>query len=146
MVDIKPATRRSRMREAVFKAIFQMDFTGDDPEGAVEEFMEDWFDEKLRSDARRYVRGIKENLNRIDEIISSKLENWRFDRLSSVDRNVLRLGTYELLYEMDVPIEVTLDEMIELAKKYGTENSGKFVNGVLDGIAKEYAPQEKREL
>ena len=146
MVDIKPATRRSRMREAVFKAIFQMDFTGDDPEGAVEEFMEDWFDEKLRSDARRYVRGIKENLNRIDEIISSKLENWRFDRLSSVDRNVLRLGTYELLYEMDVPIEVTLDEMIELAKKYGTENSGKFVNGVLDRIAKEYAPQEKREL
>ncbi len=146
MVDIKPATRRSRMREAVFKAIFQMDFTGGDPEDAIEEFMEDWFDEKLRRDARRYVRGIKENLDRIDEIISSKLENWRFDRLSSVDRNVLRLGTYELLYETDVPIEVTLDEMIELAKKYGTENSGKFVNGVLDRIAKEYAPQEKRKL
>ena len=134
------------MREAVFKAIFQMDFTGQDPEEALEDFMEEWFDEKLREDARRYARGIKGNIERIDEIISSKLENWKFERLSSVDRNVLRLGTYELLYEMDVPIEVTLDEMIELAKKYGTENSGKFVNGVLDRIAKEYAPEEKRHL
>lgn len=134
------------MREAVFKAIFQMDFTGQDPEEALEDFMEEWFDEKLKEDARRYARGVKRNIEKIDEIISSKLENWKFERLSSVDRNVLRLGTYELLYEMDVPIEVTLDEMIELAKKYGTENSGKFVNGVLDRIAKEYAPEEKRHL
>ena len=146
MVFIKPATRRSRMREAVFKAIFQMDFSGNDPEGELENFFEKWFDEKLKEDARRYVRGIKENLEKIDKIISSKLEKWTIDRLSAVDRNVLRLGTYELLNEMDIPMEVTLDEMIELAKKYGTENSGKFVNGVLDKIAKEYTPQEKRNL
>ncbi len=143
---IKAATRRSRMREAVFKAIFQMDFTGDDPKSALDEFIEDWFDEKLRSDAKRYVRGIEEHLDEIDGLIESKLENWALQRLSSVDRNVLRLGTYELLFEMDVPIEVTLDEMIELAKKYGTENSGRFVNGVLDKIAKEHTPQEKRDL
>ncbi len=134
------------MREAVFKAIFQMDFTSNDPEEMIDEYIEDWFDDKLIEDARRYVKGIKENLKRIDEVISSKLENWKFDRLSSVDRNILRLGTYELLYEKDVPIEVTLDEMIEMAKKYGTENSGKFVNGVLDRISKEYAPIEKKDL
>ena len=134
------------MREAVFKSIFQMDFTSNDPEEMIDEYIEDWFDEKLIEDARRYVKGIKENLKRIDEVISSKLENWKFDRLSSVDRNILRLGTYELLYEKDVPIEVTLDEMIEMAKKYGTENSGKFVNGVLDRISKEYAPIEKKDL
>ena len=134
------------MREAVFKAIFQMDFSGNDPEEELENFFEKWFDEKLKEDARRYVRGIKENLEKIDKIISSKLEKWTIDRLSAVDRNVLRLGTYELLNEMDIPMEVTLDEMIELAKKYGTENSGKFVNGVLDKIAKEYTPQEKRDL
>lgn len=143
---IKAATRRSRMREAVFKAIFQMDFTGEDPNSALDEFIEDWFDEKLRSDAKRYVNGIEEHLDEIDRLIESKLENWALQRLSSVDRNVLRLGTYELLFEMDVPIEVTLDEMIELAKKYGTENSGRFVNGVLDKIAKEHTPQEKRGL
>ena len=134
------------MREAVFKAIFQMEFSGNDPEETIPEFFESWFDEKLKEDALRYVRGIKENIERIDSVISSKLENWTLDRLSAVDRNVLRLGTYELLYEMDVPIEVTLDEMIELAKKYGTENSGRFVNGVLDRIAKEYSPEEKRLL
>ena len=146
MILIKPATRRSRMREAVFKAIFQMDFTSNDPEEMIDEYIEDWFDEKLVEDAKRYAKGIKENLKKIDEVISSKLENWRFDRLSSVDRNILRPGTYELLYEKDVPIEVTLDEMIEMAKKYGTENSGKFVNGVLDRISKEYAPIEKKDL
>ncbi|MCD6450478.1 MAG: transcription antitermination factor NusB [Thermotogaceae bacterium] len=134
------------MREAVFKAIFQMDFSGNDPEKELDNFFEKWFDEKLKEDARRYVRGIKENLKGIDRIISSKLEKWTINRLSAVDRNVLRLGTYELLNEMDIPIEVTLDEMIELAKKYGTENSGKFVNGVLDKIAKEYTPEEKRDL
>ncbi len=134
------------MREAVFKAIFQMDFTGDDPEQAIEQFIESWFDEKLREDAFKYVKGIKSNLEYIDSLIREKLENWAFERLSSVDRNVLRLGTYELLFESDIPIEVTLDEMIELAKKYGTENSGRFVNGVLDKIAKEHAPQEKRDL
>ncbi len=134
------------MREAVFKAIFQMDFTSNDPEEMIGEYIEDWFDGKLVSDAKRYVKGIKENLERIDEVISSKLENWKFERLSSVDRNILRLGTYELLYEPDVPIEVTLDEMIEMAKKYGTENSGKFVNGILDRISKEFTPIEKKDL
>ncbi len=134
------------MREAVFKAIFQMDFTSNDPEEMIDEYIEDWFDEKLIEDAKRYAKGIRDNLKRIDKVISSKLENWKFDRLSSVDRNILRLGTYELLYEKDVPIEVTLDEMIEMAKKYGTENSGKFVNGVLDRISKEYAPIEKKDL
>ncbi len=134
------------MRETVFKVIFQSEFTGDDPEDIVEEHMKEWFDEKLRGDTLRYVRGIKSHRGEIDRIVSSKLENWTMDRLSAVDRNILRLGTYELLYEMDVPIEVTIDEMIEIAKKYGTDNSGKFVNGVLDRIAKEYAPEEKKEL
>ncbi len=59
---------------------------------------------------------------------------------------MLRLGTYELLYEKDVPIEVTLDEAVELAKKYGTENSGRFVNGVLDRIAKSFAPEPKYHI
>jgi len=137
------STRRHRMRLVVFKTLFQYEFRKDDPFKILEEVVDRSLDDKAKDDAKRYVRNIFENLKEIDNIISQYLENWTLDRLSSVDRNVLRLGTYELLYEADVPIEVTIDEAIEIAKKYGTENSGKFVNGVLDRIAKEKAPKEK---
>ena len=137
------STRRHRMRLVVFKTLFQYEFRKDDPFKILEEVVDRSLDDKAKDDAKRYVRNIFENLKDIDSIISQYLENWTLDRLSSVDRNVLRLGTYELLYESDVPIEVTIDEAIEIAKKYGTENSGKFVNGVLDKIAKEKAPKEK---
>ena len=137
------STRRHRMRLVVFKTLFQYEFRKDDPFKILKEVVDRSLDDKAKDDAKRYVRNIFENLKEIDNIISQYLENWTLDRLSSVDRNVLRLGTYELLYEADVPIEVTIDEAIEIAKKYGTENSGKFVNGVLDKIAKEKAPKEK---
>lgn len=137
------STRRHRMRLVVFKTLFQYEFRKDDPLKILKEVVDRSLDDKAKDDAKRYVRNIFENLKEIDNIISQYLENWTLDRLSSVDRNVLRLGTYELLYEADVPIEVTIDEAIEIAKKYGTENSGKFVNGVLDRIAKEKAPKEK---
>jgi len=137
------STRRHRMRLVVFKTLFQYEFRKDDPFKILKEVVDRSLDDKAKDDAKRYVRNIFENLKEIDNIISQYLENWTLDRLSSVDRNVLRLGTYELLYEADVPIEVTIDEAIEIAKKYGTENSGKFVNGVLDRIAKEKAPKEK---
>jgi len=131
------------MRLAVFKTLFQYEFREDDPLEILEEVMDRSLNDKTRKDARRYVKNIFENLEGIDKVIAQYLENWTLDRLSAVDRNVLRLGTYELLYELDVPIEVTIDEAIEIAKRYGTENSGKFVNGVLDRIAKEKAPKEK---
>lgn len=137
------STRRHRMRLVVFKTLFQYEFRKDDPLKILKEVVDRSLDDKAKDDAKRYVRNIFENLKEIDNIISQYLENWTLDRLSSVDRNVLRLGTYELLYEADVPIEVTIDEAIEIVKKYGTENSGKFVNGVLDRIAKEKAPKEK---
>ena len=137
------STRRHRMRLAVFKTLFQYEFRQDDPFEILKEVMDRSLNDKAKEDARRYVENIFESLEEIDKVISQYLENWTLDRLSVVDRNVLRLGTYELLYELDVPIEVTIDEAIEIAKKYGTENSGKFVNGVLDRIAKEKAPKEK---
>lgn len=135
------------MRLAVFKALFQHEFRRDeDLEQILEEILDETYDKKAKEDARRYIRGIKENLSMIDDLISRYLEKWSLNRLSVVDRNVLRLATYELLFEKDIPIEVTIDEAIEIAKRYGTENSGKFVNGILDRIAKEHAPKEKFEL
>ncbi|ANQ53689.1 antitermination protein NusB [Thermosipho sp. 1063] len=137
---------RHKMREAIFKALFQWDFNKDENLEDISKEHISVLDDSLQELAKKYVRGIRENILKIDEIISKYLKNWTLDRLSVTDRNILRLGTFELLYIDDIPIEVTLDEMIELGKAYGTENSGKFVNGVLDKIAKEEAPKEKFEI
>jgi len=141
------ATRRHRMREYIFKTLFQWDFQSDKDLEEIAKFELSYLkDEKIRKQAFDYINGIKSKINEIDEIIQKYLENWTLDRLSVVDRNLLRLGTYELLFVPDVPIEVTIDEIIELGKTFGTENSGKFVNGVLDKIAKDKAPKEKFDL
>ncbi len=134
------------MRDTVFKTIFQNEFRNESIDVLLQEIMNNEKNDSIKNDVARYVRGIYDNLSQIDEKISICLENWHLERLSSVDRSILRLGTYELLYEEDVPIEVTLDEAVELAKKYGTENSGKFVNGVLDKIARSFAPEVKHYL
>ncbi|MBU2574397.1 MAG: transcription antitermination factor NusB [Elusimicrobia bacterium] len=78
------------------------------------------------------------NSGKIDEIITSISKNWSLDRMSAVDRCVLRLAVCEMMFLADAPVPVIIDEAIELAKKYSTENSGKFVNGVLDSIAKKH--------
>jgi N utilization substance protein B len=86
--------------------------------------------------AQSLVKGTLEHLSEIDELIRHQAEHWRLERMPAVDRNILRLAIFEFLYETDVPKLVILDEAIELAKEFGTEQSGRFVNGVLDGILK----------
>jgi len=86
--------------------------------------------------AQTLVEGTLDHLEEIDELIRRQAEHWRLERMPAVDRNILRLAVFEFLYEMDVPKLVILDEAIELAKEFGTEQSGRFVNGVLDGILK----------
>jgi len=140
------ATKRRVLREIVVKILFQLDFRPDEFEIIFDELAGKIKDQKLKNDVERYAKGIYGKINYIDSLISQHLINWDFSRISHLERSVLRLGTYELLYETDIPIEVTLDEMIEIAKKYGSEESGKFVNGILDKIAKSHAPKEKYEL
>lgn len=139
-------SKRRKLREAVVKALFQLDFRPDEFEDILRDTLNDERIHEVKKDVERYLKKIHENRERIDEVISKYLLNWDFGRVSYIDRSILRLGAYELLYEMDVPIEVTLDEMVEIAKKYGSEESGKFVNGVLDKIAKTEAPKEKFDL
>uniref|UniRef100_A0A7C4CGH2 Transcription antitermination protein NusB n=1 Tax=Fervidobacterium thailandense TaxID=1008305 RepID=A0A7C4CGH2_9BACT len=139
-------SKRRILREAVMRVLFQYDFNPDDYKNFAELELKKISDSSLKADFQRYVRAIFENLSQIDEIISRYLINWSFERISYLERSLLRLGTYELVFEPNVPIEVTLDEMIEIAKKYGTEESGKFINGVLDKIAKAEAPSEKFNL
>ena len=88
--------------------------------------------------AQELVRGCVEHLEKIDELIRSQADNWRLERMPAVDRNILRLAIYEMLVEKDTPKLVVLDEAIELAKKFGSEQSGRFVNGLLDGLLKQH--------
>ena len=84
--------------------------------------------------ARRLVEGTMAHLDPIDQLIRRHAENWRLERMPAIDRNILRLAIYEMLHEAKVPKVVIVDEAIELAKKFGAENSGRFVNGLLDGV------------
>ena len=84
--------------------------------------------------ARRLVQGTMDHCTAIDELIRRHAENWRLERMPTIDRNILRLAIYEMLHETSVPKVVIVDEAIELAKRFGSENSGRFVNGLLDGV------------
>ena len=86
--------------------------------------------------ATRLVEGAEQHRPEIDERIRAQAENWRLERMPSVDRNILRLAIYEMWYQNDVPKLVVVDEAVELAKRFGSEQSGRFVNGVLDGLMK----------
>ena len=88
--------------------------------------------------AQELVKGTLESRERIDELIRGQADNWRLERMPAVDRNVLRLAIFEMLHETDTPKLVVVDEAIELAKKFGSEQSGRFVNGLLDGLLKQH--------
>jgi N utilization substance protein B len=86
--------------------------------------------------ARRLVEGTVGKRESIDALIREQADNWRLERMPVVDRNILRLAVYEMTYEGETPKLVVVDEAIELAKKFGSENSGRFINGLLDGLLK----------
>lgn len=86
--------------------------------------------------ASRLVEGVESHRQEIDDRIRAQAENWRLERMPSVDRNILRLAIYEMWHQNDVPKLVVVDEAVELAKRFGSEQSGRFVNGVLDGLMK----------
>jgi len=89
---------------------------------------------KVVSYASQLVNGTLSNLSRIDSLLEEYAQNWEIKRMVSVDRNILRQAIYELIFQVDIPPSVVINEAVELAKKYSTEDSGKFVNGILDKI------------
>lgn len=119
--------KRREAREKAIQTLFQLDSTELSVEEAIAYIMEkpvDRFYERL-------VQGTMENKETIDEVLVGKLENWSLERLPKIERTVLRLAVYELLFNEDVPHRVVLNEAIELCKTFGDEKSGRFVNGVL---------------
>ena len=94
------------------------------------------FEEEHRVFARLLIAGTIENIGEVDAAIKAQLQNWSFERLKRVDLAILRIGAYSLMFQKDIPIQITIDEAIEIAKEYGSDDSYRFVNGVLDGIRK----------
>ena len=133
---------RRRARELAVQALYQHDLTGDQfPERFVQHF--DGGDE-VNSFCLKLIHGVTEHRAEIDELIEQACQNWRAERISKVDLNVLRLGAYELL-GTDVPASIIINEAIEIAKRFGTLESSNFVNGVLDAIAGRLDRKEKSE-
>ena len=87
--------------------------------------------------AKRIVIGVLEHRQEIDRLIEERSENWRLDRMTAIDRNILRIALFELLYCSEIPPKVTINEAIDLGKRYGSEESGSFINGILDRIQNE---------
>lgn len=128
---------RKQAREGAMKLLFQMESTGDFSDEAMELFLNNFqFDESEVSYIRDSVKHIKEHLEEIDNHIVANLEGWSKHRLAKVDLSALRIAIYEILYRKDIPVEVSINEAIETVKKYSTEDSFKFINGVLGGFVR----------
>ncbi len=136
-------TRRRQAREIAFRAAYQADVTGDPIDRCLNEILEDLehpADADIKEFAASLVRILAQHQPEIDAAVSRIAKNWSLQRMAATDRSVIRLAAAELLYHADVPVRVTLDEAIEIAKKYGMETSGSFVNGILDRLAHEVRP------
>ena len=134
---------RTSAREAALQMLFAIDSTGGDVDQAISDFWRELpGDAEGRAYADQLVRGVRRDADKLDQRIRAASQNWRIERMARIDRNALRLGTYELLTVTDVPRAVVLDEAVELAKRFGGEESSKFVNGVLDRIADDLGRQD----
>ncbi len=136
-------TRRTRGREIALQVLYQTEQNpGNDP-AEVRQFIERRLrgEKKLIEFAEGLITGVRAHQPRIDALISDVAENWRLDRMAAIDRNILRLGAYEMLFCPEVPTKVAINEALELAKRYSTAQSSRFVNGILDRLqASEITP------
>ena len=129
--------RRTRARELAMQGLYQLDVQGPDSlEGLNEFFKENKADDFVCKLAMDWTKGTWENLPRCDELIVASTIKWRLSRLSPVDKSILRLAVYQLNCCPDIPPKVVINEAIELAKKFSTDKSPSFVNGVLDAVLK----------
>lgn len=123
--------KRHAAREKAFQILFQLDMNDNDPQQAMEDYLD-----TLEIDAfmMKLVQGVAEHKNTIDQTIADHLDNWSIERIASVEKTILRIAVYETNYEDEIPVGVSINEAVELANLYGDEKSGKFVNGVLSSI------------
>ena len=135
---------RRKGRILAFQALYAWDAS----EASLEDLLEfNWLekeklsliDDESRAFTSLLIAGTIENINSIDEIIRKHVENWRFERIKKVDLAILRMSIYGIIFQHDIPAQITIDEAIEIAKEYGSDDSYKFINGVLDSVWKKDA-------
>ena len=129
---------RTKARECALKILYALDIRKDTLEECAVSFWENHptLTDEVKKFSDLITEGVRQNKDFIDSTISKYAKNWQIQRMATIDRNILRLATFELLFAEDIPPKVAINEAIEMAKRYGDKDSGKFVNGILDKINK----------
>ena len=131
---------RRKSRELALQALYQGELAGQNGLLVFEEFCAHFqVNKKSIPYAKKLLDGVQEKADAINQLICKYAENWRLERMSVIDRNILRLAVYEVHYQDDVPVSVAINEAVEIAKRYSTDDSAPFINGILDSMAKEEA-------
>ena len=130
--------KRRLARETVLQALYRLELTGCSPQDSIDEMVASrkGLEQESKAYAERLFGEIVAHLDLLDRAIERHSAHWSLERMSVIDRNILRIGACEILYIEDVPFRVAIDEAVELAKRFGTKDSGRFINGILDSIAK----------
>lgn len=137
--------KRTQARESALQILYKQDLN---PESSIETLLNEYWETnpsppEVREYAQRIVQGTLLHQSEIDSVLSKYTEHWELHRMAVVDRNILRFSTYELLYLDDIPPKVVINEAVNIAKKFSQEESGKFVNGILDKISHSEARPRK---
>jgi len=129
---------RRKSREFALQVLYQLNISKQDPLTALTQFREHFLsDGEADAFQNRLVLGVLEHCSELDQLIERYSENWRLDRINLIERNILRMAIFELLFCEEIPPKVTINEAIDLGKRYGSEDSGSFINGILDRIQHE---------
>jgi N utilization substance protein B len=130
--------RRRKSREFALKVLYQLNITKQDAMTVLNQFQEHFLSNgEVDEFLKRLVLGVLKHGSEIDLFIKQYSENWQLDRINLIERNILRMAIFELLYCEEVPPKVSINEAIDLGKRYGTQDSGSFINGILDRIQNE---------
>ncbi len=131
--------KRTRAREIALQALYQLDAQGKPGLSTVAAFVHDraGADPELEMFASRILEGTTGHLEEIDGVIRKATENWDIERMARIDRNILRMAVYEMLHERDIPAKVSINEAIEMGKRFSTAHSGAFINGILARVRRE---------
>lgn len=130
---------RRKSREHAVSFLFQLELRKEDHTGLMEDFLMDFpLNKEDIKFFRENIEGTVKNLDDIDRLISEKLKNWTLDRIPGIDLAVLRIAVHEIMYREDIPVKVSINEAVDLAKRFGDRDSGGFVNGILGSIVREH--------
>jgi len=136
--------KRRKARESTLQILFQLEFNDSQLDKTISQFLENKKADKEEEElCTRLICGIVANQAEIDKIIQSASQNWRISRMAIVDKNILRMAAYEMLYDKDLPPAIIINEAIEIAKKYSSDQSATFINGILDALNKKKVKDDK---